>query len=117
MKHKLITLMIMFSIGCATPMGVAPSNTPLAGKLIVKHLGKAEASTGFYTLYFPIVFPFGGPDLETAMKEMMATKKGNALINIHWYEQQYFFLFLSRTSVTIQAEVVQLEAKTYKPTK
>ena len=104
----LIMLQGLLLMGCATPMGMTASNTPLQGRRIVQNYGKVEAHTTSWILYFPFIIPITEPDIDGSISETLAEKKADALINVHWYEKQYYFGLFGFNRTIIHGAAVKL---------
>jgi len=98
---------------CASSQaGIAVSNIPLEGKNY-KILGPAETRVSWVSLDFGILaFPLETPPIDRAMKQIMAKKGGNALINLRFSTYRAIYLFFTIHTFHLKADVVKLaEAK------
>lgn len=111
MKH--IRLLFILIIACGvltgcsttTPVCITSSVTPMSGKTVAENLGKCEGSDTAYS--FLGLFMFGRPDLESAIKEALAQKGGDTLINVRCYETSRYFLLFSTTTAVVEGEAVK----------
>lgn len=101
----IITLSCM--IGCVTPMGMTSSSTPLHNRVMVENLGPAEGNDWSWSLLG--LWSFGMPDMDKAINNAIASKNGDALINVRWYEKHYYFVLFSVTKVIVTGQVIKTE--------
>ncbi|MEW6527838.1 MAG: hypothetical protein AB1444_14370 [Spirochaetota bacterium] len=101
----LIIIVTAFFNGCVTPMGMTASSTPLHNRIIVENLGQAEGSDWSWSIFG--LWSVGRPDLDTAIHKAIASKNGDALINVRWYEKQYYFVLFSVTKVVVTGQVIK----------
>ncbi|MEJ5360793.1 MAG: hypothetical protein WHV26_01925 [Spirochaetota bacterium] len=107
---KLILFLLLFMItavitSCVTPMGMTSSSTPLYNKTITENLGQAEGSDWSWSLLG--LWSIGKPDMDKAINNAIASKNGDALINVRWYEKHYYFVLFSITKVIVTGQVVK----------
>ncbi|NMB65960.1 MAG: hypothetical protein GYA16_13940 [Spirochaetes bacterium] len=106
---NIVPLIIMITIvlltGCVTPMGMTASSTPLHNRIIVENLGQAEGSDWSWSLFG--LWSVGRPDMDRAIDEAIASKNGDALINVRWYEKHYYFVLFSITKVIVTGQVIK----------
>ncbi len=110
-----LLLTILLLAGCITPMGMSPSNVPLHNKAITENLGKTEGSHTQWILFglpIPLHISLNKPDVDMAIAEALAAKKGDALINVRWYTKYYHFLLFSTSTLVIEGEAVKLTENT-----
>lgn len=101
----IIMITIVFLTGCVTPMGMTASSTPLHNRIIVENLGQAEGSDWSWSLFG--LWSVGRPDMDRAIHEAIASKNGDALINVRWYEKHYYFVLFSVTKVIVTGQVIK----------
>lgn len=106
-KYLLIIIIIAvaFFTGCVTPMGMTASSTPLHNKVIAENLGQAQGSDWSWSLLG--VWSVGRPDIDKAINEAIASKNGDALINVRWYQKHYYFVLFSVTKVIVTGQVIK----------
>lgn len=110
MKHiRIVTLLAVLAItitGCSTsPVCVTSSVTPMSGKTVAENLGKCRGNDTAYS--FLGLFMFGRPDLDIAIREALAEKKGDTLINVRCYETTRYFLLFGTNTVVVEGEAVK----------
>ncbi|MCX8123901.1 MAG: hypothetical protein N3F66_07020 [Spirochaetes bacterium] len=96
---------IAFLHGCVTPMGMTSSSTPLHNKVIIENLGQAQGSDWSWSLFG--LWSVGRPDMDNAINEAIASKNGDALINVRWYQKHYYFVLFSVTKVIVTGQVIK----------
>ncbi len=96
---------ISFLTGCVTPMGMTASSTPLHNRVVVENLGQAEGSDWSWSLLG--LWSMGRPDIDKAINQAIESKNGDALINVRWYEKQYYFVLFSVTKVIVTGQVIK----------
>lgn len=101
----IIILTIALLTGCVTPMGMTASSTPLHNRVIVENLGQAEGSDWSWSLLG--LWSVGMPDMDTAINKAIASRNGDALINVRWYEKHYYFVLFSVTKVIVTGQVIK----------
>ncbi len=102
----LVFLVLAMIVGCTTsPICVTSSVTPLQGKKI-ENLGKSVGEDTAYS--FLGLFMIGRPELDLAIKNAIEKKGGDTIINVKCYETSNYFLLFSKTTVTIEGDVVRL---------
>ncbi len=101
----IIMITIAFLDGCVTPMGMTSSSTPLHNQTIVENLGQAEGNDWSWSLLG--LWSVGRPDMDKAINEAIASKNGDALINVRWYEKNYYFVLFSVTKVIVTGQVIK----------
>ncbi|MGB4269073.1 MAG: hypothetical protein WBK20_07815 [Spirochaetota bacterium] len=107
-KTALFLLLFMITAvitSCVTPMGMTSSSTPLYNKTITENLGQAEGSDWSWSLLG--LWSIGKPDMDKAINNAIASKNGDALINVRWYEKHYYFVLFSITKVIVTGQVVK----------
>ncbi len=98
---------LLLVTACSTsPICLTPSTTPLQGKVVEKKLGKAEGTDSAFS--FLGLWMWGRPDIERALKEAVAQKGGDALIDVHCYETYRWFVLFGVTTFRIEGEAVKL---------
>jgi hypothetical protein len=110
MKTKFFTIILMsgalFFTACSTaPVCVTSSVTPMQGKVIIENLGKAEGSDTAVSILG--LYMIGRPDLDLAIKNALAVKGGDTLINVRCYETSGYFLLFSINTVKVEGEAVK----------
>lgn len=101
----MIIMTISFMTGCVTPMGMTSSSTPLHNRAIVEILGQAEGSDWSWSLLG--LWSVGLPNMDKAINKAIASKNGDALINVRWYEKHYYFVLFSVTKVIVTGQVIK----------
>ena len=86
-------------------MGMTSSSTPLHNRVIVENLGQAEGSDWSWSLLG--LWSVGMPDMDKAINKAIASKNGDALINVRWYEKHYYFVLFSVTKVIVTGQVTK----------
>lgn len=81
------------------------SSTPLHNKVIVENLGQSEGSDWSWSLLG--LWSIGRPDIDKAINEAIASKNGDALINVRWYEKHYYFVLFSVNKVIVTGQVIK----------
>ncbi len=110
-----VMILITVLISCVTPMGMTSSSTPLYNKTITENLGQAEGSNWSWSLLG--LWSIGRPDMDKAINNAIASKNGDALINVRWYEKHYYFVLFSITKVIVTGQVVKTSPVEIKETK
>ncbi len=100
------TLVLAALAACSTtPVCLTASTTPLVGKQITENLGLSEGTDGAWS--YLMIMP-GEPDLDAAIKQALARKGGDALINVRCYETSWTAILFGRSSVRVVGEAVKL---------
>jgi len=110
--YSLYIVLILSLTSCITPLGLTSSSTPLQGVKIVENCGKGEGTSGSFSILG--LFSIGRPDIDDAIKEAVASKGGDALINVRMYEKSIFLVVGIYTQVIITGEVIKFEKKSLK---
>lgn len=113
---RLLSLFILVQvafISCITaPRGMTSSTTPVAGREY-QVLGKAEGSAGSLSSVHLVLRQFGWtinrPDIDEAIQNALKAKNGDALINVRWYEKNYYFILFTYTSVVVTGNVIKFQ--------
>jgi hypothetical protein len=103
--HIIIFITALALLSCVTPMGMTSSSTPLHNRVIVENLGQAEGSDWSWSLLG--LWSVGMPDMDKAINKAIASKNGDALINVRWYEKHYYFVLFSVTKVIVTGQVIK----------
>ena len=93
---------------CVTPMGMTASTTPVGGKK-VEVLGKGEGSDSTWSVLG--LWQVGRTDVDQAIREAVATHKGDALINVTWQERTYWCVLFSITTLEVKGDVVRFASE------
>lgn len=97
----------VFTLSCVTtPVGIVPSNIPLNDKKVSENLGRVKSSDTAVSILG--IWMVGRPDFDKAIKESIALKNGDALINISIYETYTYFILFSLTKVSVEGDAVKL---------
>lgn len=105
LSQSIILLLIITTMGCVTPMGMTSSSTPLHNRVIVENLGSSEGTDWSWSLFG--LWSVGRPDIDKAINEAIASKNGDTLINVRWYEKSYYFIFFSINKIIVTGQVVK----------
>ncbi len=111
MKQKtfFIILAIATSLvitACSTsPVCVTSTLTPLQGKTVTENLGQCSGSDSAYSILG--IYMIGRPDINIAIQKALDSKKGDTLINVRCYETYVYFLFASKTIVTVEGDAIK----------
>lgn len=89
---------------CVSSMGITQSNIPLQGKTYEK-LGQAEGESSAYSILG--IWQVNRTDIDGAIKQAVAAKKGDALINVTWQERTYWFILVGWHYLEVKGEVVK----------
>ena len=117
-RTLLITLIagLAAAAGCSTvPVASTSSATPLGGKTIEENLGKVKGSDSAYSILG--LWMIGRPDMDTAMKEALAAKGGDALTNVRIYKRWSYFILFDCTTVIVEADAVKFAQEKSSPAK
>ncbi|MCL1912204.1 MAG: hypothetical protein FWG13_08360 [Leptospirales bacterium] len=111
--NKLIIVVFVASLlllaGCTTtPVGIAPSITPLDGKIVSADLGPAKGSNRAFSVLG--LFMIGRPDIQAAVNDALSSSGGDALLNVQCYEVYHYFFFFSTNTVIVEGNAVKLSA-------
>ena len=104
-------LSILILSGCVSASaGLTTSNIPLEGRKY-KVLGSAETSVSWFSIDLGIIgFPLSRPPVDEALKELMNSKGGDALINIRYSTDRMILTLVTLHRFHVKADVVKLEA-------
>lgn len=104
----LIGLMISFAAGvaCSTvPISATSTLTPLEGKTVAENLGKTKGTDSAFSVLG--LYMIGRPDIDLAMKEALAAKQADTLINVRLYQRWSYFLLFDYTTVIVEGDAVK----------
>jgi hypothetical protein len=105
MRPVIILLIPLFLLtGCITPMGVTSSTTPLQDRTY-KNLGKSEGKAFSWSLFG--IWAMGKPKTDKAIGMAVKGKKGDALINVRWYERTWYFILFSLHELVVTGDVIR----------
>jgi len=102
---NLIAAVLVLSACSTSPICVTSSVTPMQGKVIRENLGKTRGSDTAVSILG--LYMIGRPDLDLAIKDALALKGGDTLINVSCYETFGWFLLFSTTTVNVEGEAVK----------
>ncbi|MDY6933372.1 MAG: hypothetical protein SVZ03_04020 [Spirochaetota bacterium] len=103
----LIAIFITSLTSCITsPVCITSSTTPLNNTAKIENLGKTEGSDSAWSLFG--LWMFGKPNIDTAIKEAVQKRDGNALIYVRCYETISYYILFSITTVTVEGEAIKL---------
>lgn len=111
MKQKVFLIIIsavttLILTGCSTsPVCVTSAITPLQGKTVAENLGGCKGSHSAYSILG--IFMIGRPDVNIAIQEALDSRKGDTMINVRCYETYGYFLFFSRSTVTVEGDAIR----------
>ncbi len=104
--YTALAAVIFILNACSTsPVCVTSSITPMQGKVVTENLGKTDGTDTAYSILG--LYMIGRPDLDIAIKEALAKKGGDTLINVSCYETWGYFLLGSFTTVKVEGEAVK----------
>ncbi|HNX24079.1 MAG TPA: hypothetical protein PKG60_08515 [Spirochaetota bacterium] len=106
---NLIAAVLVLSACSTSPICVTSSVTPMQGKVIRENLGKTRGSDTAVSILG--LYMIGRPDLDLAIKDALALKGGDTLINVSCYETFGWFLLFSTTTVNVEGEAVKFTAE------
>ena len=55
------------------------------------------------------MWTFGKPDLDVAINDAVKKKKGDAMINVQWYERTYYFVLFSLHRVYVVGDIIKFK--------
>jgi hypothetical protein len=96
---------LLFGSCSTTPISYTSSVTPMEGKRVTEYLGKSTGKDSAYSILG--LYMIGRPDLDLALKSAIEKKGGDTLINVSCYETYAWFIFFSRTTVSVEGEAVK----------
>lgn len=98
----------------ASHAGIATSNIPINfQKQEIQYIATDTVTTDWWVYDMGIFgLPLGDPPVDEALQTLLSRHQGDALVNIRYYTQRYVFLFLSRYSLTVKADVVKIVPRT-----
>lgn len=96
---------LLLSACSTTPVCVTSSLTPLQGKTVAENLGACKGSDTAWSILG--IYMIGRPDINFAIKEALDSKKGDTMINVRCYETYGYFLFFSRSTVTVEGDAIK----------
>ena len=91
--------------GCITPGGITASNVPIQEKKY-EVIGPSDGKSNYSWALFG-VWSFGKPDIAVAVQNAVNKKQGDAMINVQWYQQTYYFVFFSLHRVYVIGDVIK----------
>lgn len=106
-----IALLLVSLAACVTPMGIAPSNVPIAPEQISKTIGPAEGTSSAWAFSPLCLFSFGHPDFDEAIKGALDSSQGDALIDIRWYKKDACLLFATWDKLYLSGTAVKLKPR------
>jgi hypothetical protein len=103
-----VALLMVVTAGCAhMPGGIAPSSTPLEGKTYVE-LGEATGTDS--AVYLLGIIPLTGSNTTPdALADAVASRNGDALINVTVESYYQYFIVFSRAVTTVQGDVIKFK--------
>ncbi|MFN3604161.1 MAG: hypothetical protein ACK4UJ_05595 [Leptonema sp. (in: bacteria)] len=113
--YKLFFIVIVplaFFQFCATSYaGIATSNIPLnQSTQDIEYMGTDSIQKSWFHFDIGILgFPLTEPPVDSAIEELIKKYQGDALINIRYYTQRSIFLFITRNTLYIKADVVRIK--------
>ncbi len=112
--YTAIAAAVLISGSCiTTPICVTSSITPMEGKVVSENLGKTEGSDTAFSVFS--LFMIGRPDLELAIKDALASKNADTLINVGCYERYIWFGLFSMTTVRVEGDAVKFAVVSAEP--
>jgi len=100
-----IAAAVFSSCSSTAPISYTSSITPMEGKRIVEYLGNTQGKDSAYSILG--IYMIGRPDLDLALRSAIEKKSGDTLINVSCYETYSWYIFFSRTTVTVEGEAVR----------
>ncbi len=106
----LYALLFLFLTGCAgSTAGIAVSNIPLENKKYTV-LGPAETMVSWVSFDVGFLgFPLEPPPVDEAVRRLLESKGGDALINLRYATDRSVYLFITYHRFFLKADVVKLE--------
>ncbi len=104
-KYKITVCIIVLAITTSCTTYTVKSTTPLENKTISKNLGKSDGVHRTWSLF--CLWMFKRPEIDSAIKDAVMKKGGDALINVAYYEYTLPFLLFSITTISVEGEVVK----------
>lgn len=103
-------ILIIATAGCASSSaGITTSNIPLTGKNY-RVVGNGQAQVEWWAFDIGLVgLPLQEPPIDEAVQQLLEEYKGDALINIRYSTDRAIFLFMTRHTFTIRADVVKVQ--------
>lgn len=109
----LLTLYLISSCASSSA-GITTSNIPI-GNRDYEIIGNGEAQSSWWSFDIGVIgFPLGQPPVDEAIKELVESKEGDALVNIRYSTDRSIFLFLTRHRFHLKADIVKLKPATNK---
>lgn len=111
----LALLTLCFISNCASSSaGITTSNIPI-GNRDYEIIGNGEAQSSWWSFDIGVIgFPLSQPPIDEAVKELVESKEGDALVNIRYSTDRSIFLFLTRHRFHVKADIVKLKPVTNK---
>jgi hypothetical protein len=110
-NQSILTIMFLLNSCVTTNAGITTSNIPLNHNLQnIKYITTDTIKKSWYNFDIGILgFPLQEPPIDEAIKELLSKHQGDALINIKYYTQKSIFLFITKNTLVIKADVVKIE--------
>lgn len=111
-KFAFIFFVLFYIEFCVTSnAGIATSNIPLNHNLQeIEYIKTDNIEKSWFNFDIGILgFPLKEPPIDEALNELIQRNNGDALINIRYYTQRSIFLFITRNTLNIKADVVKIK--------
>jgi hypothetical protein len=112
MKRRLDRVLLLalvlgvFAIGCShVPGGISASSTPIEGRAYTS-LGKA-VGTDSHVMLFGIIPIKGSNSTRAALDAAVASRGGDAMINVTVESYAQFWVVFTRRVITIEGDVIR----------
>ncbi|GIX41024.1 MAG: hypothetical protein KatS3mg129_0757 [Leptospiraceae bacterium] len=106
---SIILLLININFCITSNAGITTSNIPLNHKNIT-YIATDTVQKSWWNFDIGILgFPLEEPPIDHAIQELLSKHKGDALINIRYYTKKSIFLFMTRNTLVVKADIVKIE--------
>jgi hypothetical protein len=102
---------IFFSYCITTNAGITTSNIPLNHNIQnIQYITTDTIQKSWWNFDIGILgFPLQEPPIDEGLNELLNKHKGDALINIRYYTKKSIFLFVTKNTLVIKADIVKIE--------
>lgn len=98
-------LPIILLLGCSVmPAGITPAADDLANQQY-EVLGKANGSASHFSLFF--FLPLGKADIDAAIREAIAKRGGDNLINVRYWQRASWALIGTIITIEVEGDVIK----------
>ncbi len=116
---KKISIVLIFVIfvsqsNCiSTNAGITTSNIPIyPDAQDIRYITTDTIAKSWYSFDIGILgFPLKEPPIDDAIQELLKKHNGNALINIRYYTQKSIFIFITKNTFVLKADIVNIIPK------